>query len=92
MRFYLEPDSHGRSKIKFELDFPNYATKSDAKKSRMCCLNYEFAGKTDLNITKSDVDKGDIDMLKTVQGDCSKLSYVVHNVAVKKMVYHKLVP
>ena len=27
-----EPDSYGRSKIKVELDVPNYATKSDVKR------------------------------------------------------------
>ena len=32
MSYYPKPDSHGRNKIKVELDFPNYATKSDVKK------------------------------------------------------------
>ena len=32
MSYYLEPDSHNKNKIKFELDLANYATKSDVKK------------------------------------------------------------
>ena len=31
MSYYPEPDSQGRNKSKVELDFPNYATKSDEK-------------------------------------------------------------
>ena len=31
--YHPEPDSHGRSKIKVELDWPNYATKSEIRKA-----------------------------------------------------------
>ena len=31
MSYYPEPDSQSRNKSKVELDFPNYATKSDEK-------------------------------------------------------------
>ena len=32
MSYYREPDSHTRNRIKFQLNFSNYAIKSDMKK------------------------------------------------------------
>ena len=43
-----------------------------------------FASKTNLSVLKSEVDKIDIDKLKTVPDDLAKLSNVVKNEVVKK--------
>ena len=32
MSYYREPDSHTRNRIKFQLNYSNYAIKSDMKK------------------------------------------------------------
>ena len=50
-----------------------------------------FALKTNLANLKTAVDKLDIDKLKHIPNDLSKLSNVVKNDVVKKTVYNKLV-
>ena len=50
-----------------------------------------LAAKSDLVSLKAEVDKIDIDKLKTVPFDLFKLSNVVDNSVVKKSVYDKLV-
>ena len=50
-----------------------------------------FALKSNLASLKTEVDKIDVDNLKTVPVDLSKLSNVVTNDVVKKTVYEKLV-
>ena len=60
------PESYTRNKnnIKVELDLSNYATKSDLKIDAAVNTS-DFAMKADLTRLKSDVDKLDIDQLKT---------------------------
>ena len=50
-----------------------------------------LAAKSDLASLKAEVDKIDIDKLKTVPFDLFKLSNIVDNSVVKKTVYDKLV-
>ena len=50
----------------------------------------EFAKKVDLSNLKSEVDKLDIDKLKTVPTDLSRLNNVVYNDVVKKLVDGKI--
>ena len=50
-----------------------------------------FTLKSNLAYLKSEVDKIDIDKLKTLPVNLSKLSKVVNNDVVKKNVYNKLV-
>ena len=50
-----------------------------------------FASKTNLANLKSEVDKLDVDKLKPIPTDLSKLSDVVKNDVVKKTDYNKLV-
>ena len=50
-----------------------------------------LAAKSDLVSLKAEVDKIDIDKLKTVPFDLFKLSNIVDNSVVKKTVYDKLV-
>ena len=60
---YFPPYSHSKNKTKLELDFPNYATKSDLKNATGV-TTLQFAKKADLASLKSDFDELDIDKLK----------------------------
>ena len=51
----------------------------------------KLATKSDLASLKAEIDKIDVDKLKTVPVDLTKLSNVVNNVRVKKAIYDKLV-
>ena len=69
----------------------NYATKSDKKKEAIGINTSNFAKKVDLASLKSDVENLDVEKLKTVLVDLSKLSDVVKYEVVKKTVYNELV-
>ena len=75
--------------INVKVDLSNYATKTDLKDAAGIDSS-NFALKSNLACLKAEVDKIDVDKLKTVPVDLSKLSYVVNN-DVKKTVYNKLV-
>ena len=62
--------------IKVELDLANYATKDDVKNITHVDVS-SYATKTNLAALKSEVDKIDVDKLKTVPVDLAKLSNVV---------------
>ena len=81
--------SSGRS-IKLELDLSSHATKTDLKNVTHVDVS-SFALKTNLADLKTEVDKIDVDKLKTVPVDLAKLSNVVNNNIVKKTEYNKLV-
>ena len=68
----------------------NYAIKSEVRKAAYVDKP-EFVKKTDLTSSKSDFDKLDVDKLKTVPNDLSKLSNVVETDIVKKTAYDLLV-
>ena len=72
-----------------ELDLSSFATKADLKNISHVNIN-SFVLKTNLASLKNEVDKIDVDKLKTVPVDLAKLSNVVKNV-VKKTEYDKLV-
>ena len=76
--------------INVKVDLSNYETKADIKNISHVDTS-SFALKTNLANLKSEVDKSDIDKLKTVAGDLSILSDVVKNDVVKKDVCNKLV-
>ena len=88
-QYFLPYRSHGGD-IEVALDLSNYATKTDLKNVTNVDVS-SFASKTNLASLKTDVDKLDIDKLKAVSTDFSKLSNVVKNDAVKKTEYDKLV-
>ena len=71
--------------INVKVDLSNYATKATGIDISNRTL------KSNLVKLKSEVDKIDVDKLKTVPVDFSKLSKVVNNEVVKKIVYEKLV-
>ena len=82
-------ESFGRD-INGKVDLSNYATKADIKNITHADTSV-FALKTNLANLKTEVDKLDIDKLKPVPTDLSKLSNVVKNDVVKKTDYNKLV-
>ena len=64
--------------VKVELNQSNYLTKPDLSKAGSVDTS-EYAKKTDLASLKSDIDGLDIDKLKALSADLSKLSNVVNN-------------
>ena len=75
--------------LKFGLDQSNYAKKDRFKKSNRCSYIF-LAVKSDLASLKAEVDKIDIDKLKTVPANLCKLRRVADNEIVKKTVNEKL--
>ena len=75
MSIYYPRYKSSSNNIKVQLDLTNYATKSITHTDVS-----SFASKTNL----SEVDKIDVDELKTVSDDLAKLSNVVKNEVVKK--------
>ena len=80
---YYPPYKSSSNNIKVELDLTNYATKTDLTNITHTDVS-SFASKTNLSASKTEVDKIDIDKLKTVPDDLAKLSNVVKNDVVKK--------
>ena len=70
-----------------ELDLTNYATKTDLKNITHVDVS-SFANKTNLTALKTEVDKIDVDKLKTTPTDLAKLTNVVKNDVVKKTDYN----
>ena len=83
MSQYFPPYKSSSNNIKVELDLSNYATKTDLKNITHTDVS-SFASKTNLAALKTEVDKIDVDKLKTVPDDLAKLSNVVKNEVVKK--------
>ena len=84
MSQYYAPYKSSSNNIKVELDLTNYATKNDLKNITHADVS-TYASKTNLAALKSEVDKIDVDKLKTTPTDLAKLSNVVKNDAVKKL-------
>ena len=80
---YYPPYKNSSNNIKVELDLANYATKDDVKNITHVDVS-SYASKINLAALKTEVDKIDIDKLKTVPNDLAKLSNVVKNDVVKK--------
>ena len=81
------PPYGSTNNIKVELDLANHATKDDVKNVTHVDVS-SYASKTDLAALKSEVDKIDVDKLKTTRTDLAKLSNVVKNDVVKKTDYN----
>ena len=73
--------------IKVKLDLVNYATKTDLKYITHVDVS-SFASKTNLAALKTEVDKIDIDKLKTAPADLTKLTNAIENDVVKKTEYN----
>ena len=89
-QYFPKPfNSNFGNSIKVKIDLHNYATKADIK-NILHVDTSSFALKKSANL-KTEVDKLDIDKLKPLPTDLSKLSNVVKNDIVKKTNYDKLV-
>ena len=84
---YYPPYKSSSNNIKVELDLTNYATKTDLKNITHVDTS-SFASKTNLAALKREVDKIDVDKLKTAPVDLAKLINAVENDLVKKTVYN----
>ena len=73
--------------MKVELDLTNYAAKTDLKNITHVDVS-SFASKTNLAALKTEVDKIDVDKLKTAPVDLAKLTNAIENDLVKKTVYN----
>ena len=89
-QYFPKPYEPFGGDINVKLDLSNYATNADIKNISHVD-NSNFALKTNLANLKTEVDKLDMDKLKPVSTDLSKLSNVVKNDVVKKTDYDKLV-
>ena len=87
MSAYYPPYKNSSNNIKLKLDLTNYATKDDVKNITHVDVS-SFASKTNLAALKTEVDKIDVDKLKTTPTDLAKLSNVVKNDVVKKTDYN----
>ena len=87
MTTYYPPYKSSSNNVKVELDLTNYATKTDLKNITHVGVS-SFASKTNLAALKIEVDKIDVDKLKTPPTDLAKLSNVVKNDVVKKTDYN----
>ena len=84
---YYPPYKSSSNNVKVELDLTNYATKNDLKNITHVDVS-SFASKTNLAASKSEVDKIDVDKLKTAPVDLAKLTNAIENDLVKKTVYN----
>ena len=93
-QYFPKPYRSFKGNVKVELDLSSYAAKAELKNATGVHAS-ELAAKSGLASSKIDkIDKIDIDWLKTVPVDLSKLSNVVNNGIVKKKkknVYNKLI-
>ena len=84
---YYPPYKSASNNIKVKLDLTNYETKTDLKNITHVDVS-SFASKTNLSALKTEVDKIDVDKLKTVPVDLAKLTNAVKNDVVKKTDYN----
>ena len=84
---YYPPYKGSSSNVKVKLDLTNYATRTDLKNITLVDVS-SFASKTNLAGLKTEVDKIDVDKLKTAPVDLAKLTNAVENDLFKKTVYN----
>ena len=84
---YYPPYRSSRNNIKVKLDLVNYATKTDLKNITNVDVS-SFASKTNLAALKTEVDKIDVDKLKTTPADLAKLTNAIKIDVVKKTDYN----
>ena len=84
-QYFPKPYEPFGGDINVKVDLSNYATKTDIKNIAHVDTS-SFALKKNLASLKTEVDKLDIDKLVPVPADLSKLSDVVKNSVVKKVM------
>ena len=86
---YYPPYKSSSNNIKVELDLTNYAKQKKTDLNNITHVDTSsFASKTNLAALKTEVDKIDIDNLKTAPADLAKLTNAVENDLVIKTVYN----
>ena len=83
-QYFSKPSNH-KENIKVEINLSNYAAKTDINNIAHVDTS-NFALKTNLANLKTEVDKLDIDKLVPIPADLSKLSNVVENDVVKRLI------
>ena len=83
---YYPPYKSSSNNVKVELDLTNYAAKNDLKNITHVDVN-SFASKTNLAALKSEVDKIDVDKLKTAPVDLAKLANAIETDLVLKKLF-----
>ena len=87
-QYFPKPYEPFAGNINVRLDLSNYATKADIK--NMTDINTSsFALKANLANLESEVDKLDVDKLKPIPTDLSKLSNVVKIMLLKRLIMIK---
>ena len=84
---YYPPYKSSSSNVKVELNLTNYPRITDLKNITHVNVS-SFASKTNLAALKTEVDKIDVDKLKTVPVNLGKLTNAVENDLLKKTVYN----
>ena len=84
---YYPPYRSSSNNIKVKLDLTNYATKTDLNNITHIDVS-SFASKTNLAALKTEVDKIDVDRLKTAPADLTKLTNTIENDVVNKTDYN----
>ena len=87
MSKYYPPYKSSSNNIKVELNLANYATKTDLNNITHVDVS-SFASETNLAALKTEVDKIDVDKLKTTPADLAKLTNAIENDVVKKTDYN----
>ena len=89
-QYFSKPYEPFGGDIKVKVDLSNYGTKADLKNATGIDT-FKLVLKSNLASLKAEIDKIDVDKLKTNPVDLSKLSNVVNNDVVKETLYDKLV-
>ena len=89
-QYFPKPYEPFDKDISVQVDLSNYATKTVLKNVSHVDVS-SFALKSNLASLKTEVDKIDVEKLKSVPVDLANLSNVVKNDVVKKIEYNKLV-
>ena len=85
-QYFPKPYEPFGGDINIKINLFNYVTKLDLENATRIDRS-KLAAKSDLASLKAEVEKIDVDNLKTVTIDLSKLSSVVKNEIVKKTAY-----
>ena len=83
-QYFRKPYKPFGGDINVQVDLYNYATKADLKNVTEIDTS-KLALNSNLASLKAEIDKIDVDKLKTVPGDLSKISNVLNNDVVKKL-------
>ena len=89
-QYFPKPYERFEGDINVKVDVSNYATNADVKNATGIDTS-NIGLKSNLAKLKAAIDKIDLDKLKHVPADLSKVNNVVNNDVVKKIVYDKLV-